>query len=183
MKKRGMTFLETITSLVIVSLGSLFLYMNISKILEERDLELARLTIVKTFIDYTEKSSRDKNIYKLDIVLDKKRIEVKNFLDKEIERIYLPENLFYEVVYDRKKYEVFETQTTREGNLSKAFTLYIFNKNKKVRNRLGFYTFSSSKIFKINIYINKSAGEIDLNEIITYHYSEDGQNRKGWINE
>ncbi|WP_297404292.1 hypothetical protein [uncultured Cetobacterium sp.] len=179
-KAKGLTFLETIATIAIISSVSLFFYIKLNKFEEKRDLEISRRLIKNTIYKYTLQSVFSKERYKLEIYLIDKKIDIKGENYKIIESIHLPKKLKYEIIYKYQGGLVFNVETTPNGNLSKAFTIYICDYNNLVQNRISFYTFQIEKILKINSYINFSAGKIKYIELPYYHYSEDSKNRKGW---
>ncbi|MGL5671199.1 MAG: hypothetical protein ACRDDQ_07945, partial [Cetobacterium sp.] len=70
-----------------------------------------------------------------------KNLNVKKLNSEIIEKLYLPEKLKYEIIYDNSRNQKFKVDTTKNGNLSKAFTMYIFGYSNQVENRVAFYTF------------------------------------------
>lgn len=183
MKNKGLTFLETIASVAIIFLVSSFFMYKIIKYNEKMDLELGRYTIQSFFIKYINKSFYEKRRYFIEIGTAEKYITIKDFEEKEIEKIYLPPKLKYEIPYENKRNIKFKLETTPTGNLSKAFTMYIFGYKNQVENRLAFYIFQKEKVLKINTYLNKNVKDINYNNILDYHYSKEGEDRIGWIEE
>lgn len=182
-KKNGLTFVETVLVLLTVSTITILGGIKLSQNREKEALFEAKEKIRNTFLFYTKKSYLEKEKKYIDIYLNNKKIEIVSFSNKKEAEIFLPRELFYEVVYDYTKKEIFTVQTTKNGNLSKAFTLYIFGKNGVAKLRISFYTFQTDKFLKINIYKNESSEKATRENIINYHYSEEGQNREGWIRE
>ena len=82
--------------------------------------------------------------------------------------IELPKNLIYFHTYT-SNLKNFKFSFTKNGNISKSFSIYIFNKEKKVRYKLSFYGFDRSKFLKINSYRKKNNNEINYNNIADYH--------------
>lgn len=175
--------MEIVIILLTVSTISILGGIKFSENRETEALFQAKEKIRNVFLFYTKQSYLDKTQKYMDIYLDSKKIEVVSFLNKKEAEIFLPKELFYEVVYDHTKKKIFTIQTTRNGNLSKAFTLYIFGKSSVAKLRISFYTFQTDKFLKINIYKNVNAKKAIRENIIDYHYSEEGQNREGWIKE
>ena len=182
-KNKGLTFLETIACVAIIFIVSSFLFYKIIKYNEKMDLESSRRIIQSFFIKYTVKSMYEKNKYYIEIDMINKNLNIKKLNSEIIERVYLPKKLKYEIIYDSNRNKNFKVDTTKNGNLSKAFTMYIFGYNNQVENRIAFYTFQKEKVLKINIYLNRDIKDINYDNILNYHYSQDGQNRVGWMEE
>ncbi|WP_448820322.1 hypothetical protein [Cetobacterium sp.] len=182
-KNKGLTFLETIACVAIIFIVSSFLFYKKIKYNEKMDLERSRRIIQAFFIKYTVRSLYEKNKYQLEINMLDKNLTVKKLNTDVIEKVYLPEKLKYEIIYDNRRNQNFKVDTTKNGNLSKAFTMYIFGYTGQVENRVAFYTFQKEKVLKINIYLNRAVKEINYDNILKYHYSQDGQNRVGWMEE
>ncbi|MGL5054038.1 MAG: hypothetical protein ACRC5W_10670 [Cetobacterium sp.] len=181
-KNRGLTFLETIASLAIILLVSSFLFLKMIKINEKLDIEKNRRLIQTIFLKYTNKSFYEKKRYLIEInFLENFLIITQNKLP--IEKIILSNKLKYEIPYEKKRNPKFNVETTNTGNLSKAFTIYIFGYKNQVENRIAFYIFKKERILKINTYLNNSLKDVNYNNILEYHYSLEGENREGWKEE
>ncbi|MGL4998278.1 MAG: hypothetical protein ACRC5T_04855 [Cetobacterium sp.] len=181
-KIKGLTFLETIVSLTIILLVSSFLFLKITKINEKLDIEKNRRLIQTTFLKYTSKSFYEKKRYLIEInFLENNLIITQNKLP--VEKIILSNKLKYEIPYEKKRNPKFNVETTKTGNLSKSFTMYIFGYKNQVKNRIAFYIFKKEKILKINTYLNNSLKDVNYNNILEYHYSIEGENRTGWKEE
>lgn len=61
--------------------------------------------------------------------------------------------------------------------------MYIFGYSNQVENRVAFYTFQKERVLKINIYLNRDVKDVNYENILNYHYSQNGQNRIGWMEE
>lgn len=182
-KNKGLTFLETIAGVAIIFIVSSFLFYKIIKHNEKMELEKSRRIIQTFFVKYTLRSLYEKNVYQIEINLLDKNLNVKKLKNEIIEQISLPKKLKYEIIYDNNRNKKFKVDTTKNGNLSKAFTIYIFGFNNQVENRVAFYTFQKEKVLRINVYINRALKNINYENILNYHYSQDGQNRVGWMEE
>lgn len=182
-KTKGLTFLETIATLAIISGVSLFLFVKISNDSERKDLEKSRRIFQEIFFRYSRKSFYEKKVFKIEIHLVDKKIIIKNFSKEILEETNLPNRLKYEIIYANMRHKIFNLETTKDGNLSKAFTIYNFGYKGDVQNRIAYYTFQKEKILKINTYLNKNVKNITYENILNYHYSTEGQNRTGWIEE
>ncbi|WP_297597835.1 hypothetical protein [uncultured Cetobacterium sp.] len=182
-KTKGLTFLETIITLVIISGVSFFLFIKISKDNEKKDLEKSRRIFQELFFRYSRKSFYENKIFKIDIHLVDKKVVIKTFSKDVLEEIKLPQKIKYEIIYGNMRHRIFNIETTKNGNLNKAFTLYNFGYKGDVQNRIAFYVFQKEKILKINTYLNNNIKNINYENILNYHYSADGQNRIGWIEE
>ena len=183
MKNKGLTFLETIACTAIIFLVSSFFMYKLIKYNEKMDLERNRHSIQITFIKYINKSFHEKSNYFFEINTEEKNIIVKTLNNEIVEKIYLSEKLKYEIPYDNVRNPHFKVETNKNGNLSKAFTLYIFGYNAQVENRIAFYIFQKEKVLKINTYINLSLKGVNYDNILYYHYSQEGGDRLGWIEE
>lgn len=182
-KAKGFTLLETVATIAIVSIVTLFFWIKVETVQEKRDLEISSRIISEVYLKYIRRSIELNEEYILDIYLVDKKIEIKNKYEKKIETVTLPKKLFYEVVYDKKLYKKFTTSTTSNGNLSKSFSIYIFNYKKYLKRKITFYVFNTNKILVINNYIKTESEKIPQENIIKYHYSEENQNNKGWLYE
>lgn len=180
---KGLTFIEVIITVTLLTIVSLFLLQKIRDYNERMDLELATRKIQHIFLNYTNKSFYEKNRYILEINNVNHKIIIKKIDDTIVEEHNLPEKVYYEIPYDNKRNPIFKVQTNRNGNLNKAFTLYIFGYKKNVKKRLAFYIFQKEKVLKINSYTNKNVVNINYENILEYHYSSNGQNRIGWEEE
>lgn len=147
------------------------------------DLEKSRRIIQTFFIKYTMRSLYEKSKYQIEIDMLNKNLNVKKLNSEIIEKLYLPEKLKYEIIYDNSRNQKFKVDTTKNGNLSKAFTMYIFGYSNQVENRVAFYTFQKERVLKINIYLNRDVKDVNYENILNYHYSQNGQNRIGWMEE
>lgn len=181
-KNKGLTFLETIVVVTIILIVSSFLFVKIIKSNEKFDLEKDRRLLQITFSKYSMKSLylKEKYLIELDFLEKEVRIKRNNFL---VEKLFLSKKLNYEIPYNRSRNPKFNVETTITGNLSKAFTLYIFGYRDQVENRLAFYTFQREKILKINTYLNMNVKGVTYENIIQYHYSTEGEERVGWKEE
>lgn len=181
-KSKGLTFLETIVVVTIIFIVSSFLFVKIIKINEKLDLEKNRKIFQVVVSKYSIQSFYSKERYLIELNFVEKEIKVKKN-NTVIETLSLSKKLNYEIPYNKIRNPQFSFETTKTGNLSKAFTLYIFGYNNQVENRLAFYTFQREKILKINTYLNKSLEGINYNNILDYHYSSEGEGKIGWKEE
>ncbi|WP_418964960.1 hypothetical protein [Cetobacterium sp.] len=182
-KNKGLTFLETIACVAIIFSVSSFLFYRVIKYNEKMDLEMSRYLIQTFFLEYTNRSMYENRVYSIELNTLEKYIVVKKTDTDEIERVYLPKKLKYEIPYDNVRNPKFKVDTTKNGNLSKAFTLYIFGYGDQVENRLAFYIFQKERVLKINVYLKSTLKGINYSNILDYHYSQEGENRVGWIEE
>lgn len=180
--RKGITLIETIIILFIVSIISLLSFIRVERYLEEKEIVRAKLLFQTLFSKYSKQSYYSGDIFTIKIYLEAKKIEVYKSTELK-EKIVLPRELSYRIVYDRERQKIFTFQTTEQGNLSKSFTIYIFDKKNKARIRIALYIFQEDRILKINTYRNSNAKGITLDNIIEYHYSEKGEKRDGWKEE
>ncbi|MGL4652990.1 MAG: hypothetical protein ACRCZH_07990 [Cetobacterium sp.] len=181
-KNKGLTFLETVVVVTIIFIVSSFLFIKIIKINEKLDLEKNRKIFQVTLSKYSIKSIYRKERYLIEFDFLEKEVRVKknNIL---IETLNLSKKLNYEIPYNKIRNPKFIFETTTTGNLSKAFTLYIFGYNNQVENRLAFYTFQRERVLKINTYLNIGVKNVNYNNILEYHYSSEGEGKIGWEEE
>ena len=183
-RKKGIISLEIIVSLFIISILISLTYIKFQNINEKKDIERA-VGIFQTLIyKYSNKSLLLKKTYNIEINHKQKIINVKDIQNKVVEEIKLPEKLKYMTPYDKVIVKQMEFNTTISGNLSKSFSVYIFNYSDEAEYRIAYYSFQQSRILKINSYRNINAGKIKCDEILRYHYEADeNEARKGWQKE
>jgi type II secretory pathway pseudopilin PulG len=182
-RDRGYSLVETVVVIAIffifLSIGSIK-YRNLK---ETRSLLEGKIKIQDTFQRYVDLSFDSNTIYELEIDFKAYTIVIRDSIKREmIERVNLPSDINYATPYDGIKKDKFKTTTTKNGNLSDSFTIYLFDYKKKARYRVAFYIYQKNQILKINTYINISA-EANYDEIVTYHESNSGQNHIGWEKE
>lgn len=157
MKNKGFTLIECLIALFVITFCSSIFIFRINKIDEQNKLEEAMTKIVNFVDEYSLKSLEKKEIFKFTVDSKNKKIEVsrddyKSSYDEE----KLPDNFFYRIPYEEKYVDSFRFSALISINLSKAFSIFIFDSKHIARYRISFYTFEQNKIFKINIYKNRN---------------------------
>lgn len=182
-KKQGILTIEIVITLFIIIIMLSFIFIRHLNTAEKKDLERA-VNIFETVIyKYSVKSMAVRKSYDIEIDYPNKTLTVKEFAkNKILEKIYIPEKLLYATPYDGVLEPVMKVHTTVNGNLSKSFSIYIFGYSETAKYRTAFYNFQQSKILKINIYKNVSAGKIKYKDILNYHTNEEDI-RSGWQKE
>lgn len=184
-RNRGIALAET---LILTALGAVilsFIFIRYRNINEQKDIQRA-VNILETVVQkYASKSMASKKSYSIYFDYSAKTVTVKDMKNEEVFEIKnLPEKLSYATPYDRQTQRKIDFHTTINGNLSKSFSVYIFGYSDTAKYRVAFYNFQQSRILRINIYKNKSAGDIHYSKITDYHYKqEENELREGWKKE
>ncbi|WP_410208483.1 hypothetical protein [Fusobacterium sp.] len=141
---------------------------------EKKEINEAKIKICDIFKTYaTDALNREKK-YIINLNYNTKEIQVlKNSL-KEIERVSLPENLYYTTIFktgdtDNKVQTLFTATITRNGNITPSFSIYIFGYDKIAKYRISFYGFQVIKFMQINIYKNIKDKKATYENISFYH--------------
>ncbi|MGL4534439.1 MAG: hypothetical protein ACRCUA_05235 [Fusobacteriaceae bacterium] len=100
-----------------------------------------------------------------------------------LETLKLPKNIRYKIPREDAKSELLSTNMNYTGNMSHAFSIYIFGKSDVAKYRITFYTFSQLKYLSINLYKNIDAKEADYKNIYDYNISNNAKNHLGWKKE
>lgn len=181
-KIRGIALYEMIISMLILLIFSYNIFISYSKFKENMQILEANIKLIKTFSKYRDLSYYGRESYKIDIELNKKEI---NFKQGTIvlETLYLPQKLRYKIARDDIKSDLISTNMNYNGNLSHAFSIYIFGTSDIAKYRIAFYTFSQLKYLIINIYKNIDAKDADYKKIYEYNISNNGKNHIGWKKE
>jgi len=114
-------------------------------------------------------SLKQKTKQKLQLDLSAKKIIISN-KSLKTQEIKLPKDLIYFHTYT-SNLNCLDLSFTQNGNIAKSFSIYIFNRAKKVRYKISFYGFDRSKFLKINNYRKKKNNEISYSKILDYHKS------------
>ena len=184
-KSRGTALAEVFILIALVAIISSLIFIKYRNINEQQDMERAVNIFETTVHKYTAKSMISKKSYDIYFDYNNKSVTVKERLkDKILEKKNLPENLLYATPYDNQTRKDIDFHTTENGNLSKSFSVYIFNYSDTAQYRVSFYTFQQSRILRINIYKNINAGNIKYEEILNYHEKvKENEMREGWRKE
>lgn len=134
---------------------------------ELRDINEAKTKITEAFYLVSTTSLKQKTEQELQLDLSAKKIIISN-KSLKIQEIQLPKDLIYYHTHtlNLKKLKL---SFTENGNISKSFSIYIFNRAKKVRYKISFYGFDKSRFLKINNYRKKKNSEITYSNIDEYH--------------
>lgn len=182
LKNKGLTYIETIVMLTIICLVSLFLFKKIINYNEQMEIQTNRHIIQTVISKYANQSFYNRKRYIININLIEKFIDIKNDRNIIIEHKELSKKLLFVIPYKMNKAVDFIVDITPTGNMSKAFTIYIFGYDRKVKNKISFFIFQKAQILKINTYTNKNL-DITYDNIIDYHYSSKGNSKTGWREE
>lgn len=144
---------------------------KINKLNESLKMKEAIIKIVNTVDKYSSKSFRKKE-YKFLFYTNTKQIKIYSLTNKNpVEIIELPKILDYGIPYNDIYENKFVFNSTTDSNLDKAFSIYIFNQN-KVKYRISFYLFRTSKIIKINIYKALFSKDIGKEKVLKIYKNE-----------
>ncbi len=181
-KHNGFSILEIIINLAFISFFTFLIHINYKNYLETRAFNYAITQIIAVISKYRDLSYySNKTIYLTFNTYGKEIIIENNFLI--LEKIDLPKIIQYRIPHKNIHSGTLKTSILPSGNLSHAFTIYLFNSKSLGKYRIAFYTFSQFKFLTINLYKNVSAGDITLDNLTTYHESSQSKNLIGWKKE
>ncbi|MGL6064509.1 MAG: pilus assembly FimT family protein [Fusobacteriaceae bacterium] len=181
-KNNGFSILEIIINLAFISIFAFLVHISYKSYLETRAFNYAITQIVGTISKYRDLSYyNNKSIYLTFSTYNKEIIFESNFL--VLEKIILPDLLEYRIPHKNIYGGTLKTSILPSGNLSHAFTIYLFNSKSLAKYRIAFYTFSQFKFLTINLYKNISAGDITLDNLASYHETNQSKNLVGWEKE
>lgn len=167
-KRLGFTLTEVIVTLLVISSIFFSIFYIARKDSNKMELDLTMKRIESFFSKYSIKAHYTKNTILIDFELNKKIVIAKEE-GRIVERLKLSQKLNYEIVFDKKRNPNFQVEITRNGNLSRSFTLYILNLKNRLEKKITFYTFQKEKVLKINLYTKNR--EIEYTDILDYHYN------------
>lgn len=166
-KTQAFTFIEVIISILILSLLLNFTFIKYQNIKEKQAILEAKLKINDAFFYSSLNSLQSHDISTIKLDLTKKQITILNQFQKKIKQFNLPKNLIYYST-SNSHLRTFNINFTKNGNIAKSFSIYIFNKKNYVKYKISFYGFDKSKFLKINNY--KHIGKnIHYSEIYNYN--------------
>lgn len=166
-KDKAFSTFEIVLSILIFSFLMNIAFIKYREFKELRDINEAKTKIVEAFYLVSTTSLKQKTKQKLRLDLSTKKILISN-KSLETQEVKLPRDLIYYHTYT-SNLNSFELSFTQNGNISKSFSIYIFNRAKKVRYKISFYGFDRSRFLKINNYRKKKNNEIPYSEILNYH--------------
>ena len=166
-KNKAFSTFEIILSILIFSFLMNIAFVKYREFKELRDINEAKTKITEAFYLVSTTSLKQKTKQELQLDLSAKKIIISNKSIK-IQEIQLPKDLIYYHTYTSNLKKL-KLSFTENGNISKSFSIYIFNKAKKVRYKVSFYGFDRSKFLKINNYRKKKNNEITYSNIDEYH--------------
>lgn len=179
-RREGFTLIEMVAAVAIISILSGFTYIGYGYFQEEILIQRAHAQVIGTVKRYREKAFYGNQNYRFTVDCSKKILLVEDtILLKILERIELPEKLRYKLSLSESQLGV-TADITIDGNMSRAFTLYIFGRSSTARSRIAFYTFSQLKYLTVNLYRNISAKDATYENLINYHGTSASQNLIGW---
>lgn len=135
---------------------------------ELKDINEAKTKIINTFFLSANSSLKFQKKEHIKLDLSSKKIIVMDYLERRKKVLNLPKNLIYWDTHPSfsKSLDIY---FTKNGNISKSFSVYIFDSRKNVRYKISFYGFDRSKFLKINAYRKFSNNKITLTNILKYH--------------
>ncbi|MFK4786055.1 hypothetical protein [Fusobacterium sp. MFO224] len=178
-KTKAFILIEYTVYLFIILTIFSFSILKIKKVNENLKKKEAIIKIVNIVDKYCNKSFKRKK-YKFIFETENKNIKVYDLFGKEpIDQINLPSILDYKIPYNGNYINKFVFDSTTNSNLTKSFSIYIFN-NKKAEYRISFYLFRVNKILKINVYKSLLSQAMDKKEILE-NYNDDEFVKERWI--
>lgn len=182
-KTKAFTLLESIITIAILSTLLFFIYFNYMKYKENNSLFQAKLKIANTISKYRDLAYYNNTKYNIKFDFIAKDLYIYDISFNLISSFHLPNDLKYQIINKEQKPFNYITTINSTGNLSDAFTIYVFDYNDLARYRIAFYTFSQIKYLVVNIYKNHSADTAIFSNIYNYHFTADGENHVGWTKE
>ncbi|MGL4393435.1 MAG: pilus assembly FimT family protein [Fusobacteriaceae bacterium] len=167
-KKNGFTIIEITVTTSILMILIYAIQLGYSSYKENLLLTEAATKIVTTISMYRDKAYYENVNYTLSFEILDKKILIKDTKTFSAE-IKIPAEPFYKIISTDVSTSKLTTTIYQTGNLSKAFSLYIFNSKKIAKYRISFYIFSQLKFLSINLYKNLSDGQATYDNIENYH--------------
>lgn len=165
---KAFTFFETILSVLLLSLFLNFAFIQYQNFKEKQSIIEAKLKINEIFLYSSLNSLNSHKSKDLQLNLITKKIYAMNSSFQVEKEINLPKNLTYYSTHHSNSH-ILNLSFTKNGNISKSFSIYIFGQKKNVRYKISFYGFDRSKYLKINNYKYIGKYKISLSEILNYH--------------
>lgn len=175
-KEKGSFLIEILVTISIALLFFNFLFMKYNTVKEKEEVRRAVHIFETTIHRYSIKSlGTQKNFY-INFNYNNKTITIKDVLNETVfEEIKLPKKPSYLTVFQGCLQRNIKFYIKHNGNLSKAFSVYIFDGKGKVNYRVSYYIFQQSHILKINTYKYIGKKEITSKNLIKFHYKEDSK--------
>ena len=183
LKNRALTLMELVITVSIISLLLVFFSIKYEKYKESNSLYEAKIKISNILSKYRDLAYYNNTTYTITFNLPLGTITLSDSFNNYVEKTELPKKLKYQIITNEHNSNYFVTKITANGNLSDAFTIYIFDYNDLAQYRIAFYTFLQIKYLLINIYKNQTVTEATFSNLLNYHSTADSQNHVGWIKE
>ena len=142
-KNKAFSTFEIILSILIFSFLMNIAFVKYREFKELRDINEAKTKITEAFYLVSTTSLKQKTKQKLQLDLSAKKITISN-KSLKTQEIKLPKDLIYFHTYTSNLNNL-ELSFTQNGNIAKSFSIYIFNRAKKVRYKISFYGFDKMK--------------------------------------
>ena len=155
-KNKAFSTFEIILSILIFSFLMNIAFVKYREFKELRDINEAKTKITEAFYLVSTTSLKQKTKQELQLDLSAKKIIISN-KSLKTQEIKLPNDLIYYHTYTSNLNSL-KLSFTKNGNISKSFSIYIFNRAKKVRYKISFYgfdKFNSLFYFLISIVFKK----------------------------
>lgn len=183
-KNKAFSTFENILSILIISIILNFSFLKYRDFRDLQDINAAKTILNETFFNLSISSLKTNKKQEIKLNFLDKKIIISDYLKKR-EEIKLPKSLLYYHTYPTPT-SSFSINFTKNGNVSKSFSIYIFDRKKQARYKIAFYGFDRNKFLKINNYKKISKADINFYNILKYHNStnEDRPNfYKDWRKE
>ncbi len=133
-----------------------------------KDINEAKTKIINTFFLAANLSLKFQKVEHIKLDFLNKKITVLDYLYRKKKSHSLPKNLIY--FHTHSDYDnLLNLKFTKNGNISKSFSVYIFDSKKNAHYKISFLGFDRSKFLKINAYRKLSNNKINLSNILEYH--------------
>lgn len=111
---------------------------------------------------------KNKEIYKVEVNFIDHYVLLKEIWKKELNYAKLPNTLEYYTTDTASFYQI-SKDINENGNISKSFTIYIFDSKKIVRARIAIWGFDEKKFLKIYTYKYRAREKIKKKDILEHH--------------
>lgn len=165
-RSSGFSLYETLLSTFIIILIFNFSFIKYRSLKEQQSILEAKSKINEAFFYSSLNSLRVHKGYVLKLDLATKEIIVLDENSKLVRHFYLPKNLTY---FHTQKINTPIVSFTKNGNISKSFSIYIFDRKKEAKYKISLFGFDKSRFLKINNYKKIGKSSVKLNEISDYN--------------